>query len=324
MHRALTTLAVLAALLAGAAAARAEAPPVVTTGSSSEVGLAGAMLAGTVESDAPLQGCWFEWGIPPHFEASVPCRPGGAEGMFTSASAEAGGLQPGTTYGWRLAAANAAGVAHGLTGSVTTNGYPPAEPPPASESLSAGKLLAPAPGEAQAAHARSEDGLYVAYCPASGRLAAHQAPRASSAMADHTGWPALQCLKMDKGSYGLAHTLIGVADVHNFLLGGYGNDTVWAGEAGDVIWGDYQPSGQSRSERDRLHGGPGTDWIYSSHGHGEIWTGAGDDHVALVYGWGTVHCNGPGSKTLVMRLLPRNRHWRLVGCRHRKIVPYRA
>ena len=76
---------------------------------------------------AALQGCWFEWGIAPGFEASVPCQLGPAEGSFVSASARATGMLSGTTYGWRLAASNAAGVAHGSTASLTTTGFPPNE-----------------------------------------------------------------------------------------------------------------------------------------------------------------------------------------------------
>ncbi len=313
----------VAALCAGAPAARAEVAPAVTTGSASEVGLTSATLAASIESASVFGGCWFEWGIAPHFETSVPCRlPGPGPGLL-QASAEASGLQMGTVYVWRVAAENAGGIARGLTGAFTTLGYPITETPTADEPLSSGPELQPPPGEGPAPHGHFEDGLYVAYCDSTAALAEH-APRAATAMADHTGWPSVQCLKMDKGTYGQAHTLVGLDGVHNFLLGGYGNDTIWAGDDGDVIWGDYQPSSQHTTERDWLHGGAGTDWIYSSHGHDEIWTGAGDDHVALVYGWGTVHCNGPGLKTLVMRLLRRNRHWRLVGCRHIHIVPYRA
>jgi hypothetical protein len=168
----------------------------------------------------------------------------------------------------------------------------------------------------------ADNGLYVAYCPAT--AAASLVPKATAALANHSGWPAEECLKMDKGTYGRSHTLIGAKSVHNWLLGGYGNDTVWAGSKGDVIWGDYQPSGQSGSEQDRLHGGAGPDWIYSSHGHNEIWTGAGNDHLALIYGSGTIHCNGAGLKTLVMRALASNRHWALIGCNHDKIDPYKA
>jgi len=43
-----------------------------------------------------------------------------------------------------------------------------------------------------------------------------------------------------------------------------------------------------------------------------------------VYGYGTVECNGSGRKTLVMRYLPRNRHWHLVGCRDVVIRRYGA
>ncbi len=308
------------------APARGESAPLVTTGTASEIGITNASLSGTVSSSAPLTGCWFEWGIPPRLESSVPCQVGVGGDRFVTAQAEANGLRLGTSYSWRLAAGNESGIAHGAVSSFTTTGFPLEEGEAAGERLVESlPKRAPAP-----AHGSSrpgvDKGLYVAYCAyedeAGAELASH--PRAAAAMANHTGWPGLECLKMDKAGHGLGHVLIGLAHVHNYLLGGYGNDTAWAGDDGDVIWGDYHPSGQSTRERDNLHGGAGTDWIYSSHGHNEIWTGAGEDHVALVYGFGEVHCNGPGLKTLVMRLLPRNRHWRLVGCRDRKVVPYRA
>ncbi len=321
---------VLLLALGGApGAGAAESAPSVTTGTSSEIALTRATLSGSVAGPLPLTGCWFEWGIPPHFEHSSSCspEPGGGSAMYVTG--EATGLQFGTTYGWRLSASDALGASHGEPGAFTTLGYPtegassePAQP----VALIEGPPSVPAITETPLAHGRIQDGLYVAYCPIAGESRPRFAgvPRAGAAVANHTGWPALQCLKMDKGTYGHAHTLVGQPHVHNWLLGGYGNDTIWAGREGDVIWGDYQPSRQSRTERDVIHGGPGVDWIYSSHGHSEIWTGAGDDHLALVYGWGTIHCNGPGMKTLVMRLLPRNRHWRLDGCRHIRIEPYRA
>ncbi|MGO9487645.1 MAG: calcium-binding protein [Solirubrobacteraceae bacterium] len=316
--------AVLLLVLAGARPARAESVPVVTSGGAGEISPTSVTLSGTVASSSALQGCWFEWGVPPRFETSAPCRLGPPEGSLVHATVEASGLVLGTAYGWRLAARNAAGVAHGSTESFTTLGYPVGERP--LEAAEAIGVPGPEPPAEPAVHGRVEDGLYVAYCPLSGELGAQFAssPRASSAMANHSGWPPLQCLKMDKGTYGFAHTLIGLPHIHNWLLGGYGNDTIWAGEDGDVIWADYHPSGQSTSEHDVIHGGAGADWIYSSHGHNEIWTGAGDDHLALVYGRGIIRCNGPGLKTLVMRYLPRNRHWRLVDCKHIRIEPYRA
>ncbi len=141
-------------------------------------------------------------------------------------------------------------------------------------------------------------------------------------MASHEGWPLIGHHQGHPNNEG--GVMRGHDGVHNMLLGGDGNDTIWAGDEGDVIWGDSHPGGQPTSQRDFLHGGPGVDWLYASHGYNDIWTGAGNDHVALVYGYGTVHCDGPGLKTMVMRYLPQNRPWHLIGCRHMVLVRYRA
>lgn len=116
----------------------------------------------------------------------------------------------------------------------------------------------------------------------------------------------------------------GLEGVHNELLGGDGNDTIWGGNDGDVIWGDSHAELNPTGQTDELHGGNGDDWLYASHGYNHIWTGAGNDHIALVYGHGIVDCNGPGLKTLVMRYLPQNRPWKLIGCSDKLIVRYRA
>jgi hypothetical protein len=177
---------------------------------------------------------------------------------------------------------------------------------------------------------RDDRGVYLAFCPPHEEIAhiaakrSSVSARATAAEANHEGWPRDECLKMDKGPTGLSHMLVGLEHVHNWLLGGYGNDTIFGGDDGDVIWGDYHPEGQPESQSDYIHGGAGEDWIYSSHGYNEIWTGAGNDHLALVYGHGTVFCNGPGVKTFVMRYLPQNRPWKLVGCSHKVLDRYRA
>ncbi len=140
-------------------------------------------------------------------------------------------------------------------------------------------------------------------------------------MASHEGWPlTTHHVGHPRNESGVERGLPGT---HNMLLGGDGNDTIWAGNVGDVIWGDSHPD-DPPGQSDQLHGGAGPDWLYASMGHNVIWTGAGNDHVALVYGYGTVFCNGPGVKTMVMRFLPANRHYKLVGCAHKVIVPYRA
>jgi hypothetical protein len=146
-------------------------------------------------------------------------------------------------------------------------------------------------------------------------------PAGAAAMADHSGWPVTtHHVGHPRNESGVERGLPGV---HNMLLGGDGNDVIWAGNIGDVVWGDSHPD-DPPNQSDELHGGAGPDWIYASMGHNVIWTGAGNDHLALVYGYGTVFCNGPGVKTMVMRYLPSNRHYKLVGCSHAVIVPYRA
>ena len=192
--------------------------------------------------------------------------------------------------------------------------------------LGAGLALSPAATLASRARAsslstqeeavlRTDDrGVYVAFCPggeeissiaasaaraSSASAQAADVPRARVALASHAGWPTDECLKMDKGGDGAAHTLVGLEHVHNWLLGGYGNDTLYAGERGDVLWGDYQPSGQSEAERDYIHGGAGNDWIYASHGTNHIFAGPGDDHVFAYFGQGTIDC-GPGYDILTL------------------------
>jgi hypothetical protein len=144
---------------------------------------------------------------------------------------------------------------------------------------------------------------------------------AAFGLANHTGWPHIEHHEGHPNNE--SGVMRGLPSVHNMLLGGDGNDTIYAGNDGDVIWGDSHPD-DPPNQSDQLHGGAGEDWIYASMGHNVIWTGAGNDHVALVYGHGTVFCNGPGLKTLVMRYLPQNRPWKLVGCSHKAIDPYRA
>jgi Ca2+-binding RTX toxin-like protein len=92
-------------------------------------------------------------------------------------------------------------------------------------------------------------------------------------MADHTGWPRIGHHKGHPANG--SGTMRGWKNVHNELLGGAGNDTIYAGNMGDVIWGDSHAFGNPGSQRDELHGGPGDDWLYSSHGYNHIWTGAG-------------------------------------------------
>jgi Ca2+-binding RTX toxin-like protein len=79
---------------------------------------------------------------------------------------------------------------------------------------------------------------------------------------------------------------------HNELLGGHGNDTIAAGQQGDVIWADYKPSGQPSTQTDRVFGGAGNDFIYASHGTNLIAAGGGNDYIKAHYGRGVIDCGG--------------------------------
>jgi hypothetical protein len=100
---------------------------------------------------------------------------------------------------------------------------------------------------------------------------------------------------------------------HNELLGGHGSDTITAGPRGDVIWGDYKPSGQPASQRDYLTGGAGRDFIYASHGTNVVSTGRGRDVVHAHFGHGSITC---GSKLALVYLSHVSiKRYRLHGCR---------
>jgi RTX calcium-binding nonapeptide repeat (4 copies) len=99
---------------------------------------------------------------------------------------------------------------------------------------------------------------------------------------------------------------------HNELLGGHGSDTIHAGPWGDVIWGDYKPSGQPTNQVDHLYGGAGNDFIYGSHGYNVIDAGAGNDEIKAHFGRGIVDC-GPGSDVLYISRRAQ-RAYKVRGC----------
>ena len=99
---------------------------------------------------------------------------------------------------------------------------------------------------------------------------------------------------------------------HNELLGGHGSDTIYAGPWGDVLWGDYKPSGQPGGQVDRLRGGRGKDFIYASHGENLVWAGGGADVIHAHFGHGQIWC-GHG-RTIVYLSHRSRRGYRLHGC----------
>ena len=99
---------------------------------------------------------------------------------------------------------------------------------------------------------------------------------------------------------------------HNELLGGHGSDAIHAGPWGDVIWGDYKPKGQPTTQVDRLHGGPGKDFIYAGHGWNTITSGGGADRIHAHFGHGIIRCSKRAIAYLSLRSIKR---YKLRGCR---------
>jgi hypothetical protein len=136
----------------------------------------------------------------------------------------------------------------------------------------------------------------------------------ASAMTSHAGWPSDQHLVMDKGPAGRSNALTGVMGKHNYLLGGYGNDTITGGDSGDVIWGDYHPSGES-TQTAVIHAGNGKNYIYSNDTVNYVWTGTSGQTVVHAHsGSGVIHCENPQQTVYTSHhALP---HYKLDGCKH--------
>lgn len=157
-------------------------------------------------------------------------------------------------------------------------------------------------------------GLYVAFCPASGRASS---VRAIAAGTSEAGWPAKECLKMDKGPAGRHHTLVGERGLHNWLLGGYGNDTIIGGNIGDVIWGDYHPSGAPKHQTATIQAGNGRNVIYANDTVNRVWTGTNPRTVVHAHASGIsgeIHCQSPG--IVLFLSTTSERRFKLYGCHH--------
>jgi hypothetical protein len=181
-------------------------------------------------------------------------------------------------------------------------------------------------------------------------IAAVVAPSSASAMASHEGWPPMHMLLMNKNDrnrpldarpgmdpfggkdpdyrcdslHGTSDScatrfkrrgrgyIVTSAPGHARLLGGHGDDVLFASPWGDVLWGDYKPSGQPTSQRDVLVGGAGPDFLYPSHGRNLIVAGAGNDVIHGHFGRGRIDC-GPGRDVVYVH--GRKRHaYKLKHC----------
>jgi hypothetical protein len=171
-------------------------------------------------------------------------------------------------------------------------------------------------------------------------------PASASALASHEGWPPVHMLVMNKTDasrpldarpgfdpfggrdpnyrcdsvHGMSGSckdrfvrrghgyVITNRPGHARLLGGHGDDVLHASPWGDVLWGDYKPSGQPGHQHDRLIGGAGPDFIYASHGRNVIKGGAGTDAIHAHFGRGHIDCGAGRDVVYVKR--GAKRRWR--------------
>jgi hypothetical protein len=140
-------------------------------------------------------------------------------------------------------------------------------------------------------------------------------PAGAAVAIDRSQWPQINGKTLtEHGPPGSHFVLRGDKHRHNMLLGGYGNDTIYGGEVGDVIWADDRPSGQPANQVTTIYAGNGKNFIYASHGTNFIFTGTGPSAVLAHYGRGTITC---GSSLVTVTVSHMSRpHYELPGCRH--------
>jgi DNA-binding beta-propeller fold protein YncE len=99
--------------------------PTVTTGGTSGATAESATLEGTVNPEGTHTGYHFEYGTEESYGASSPEEEAGAGSTDVPASFLLEGLQPNTTYHYRLTAANSLGSSSGEDATFTTSPAPP-------------------------------------------------------------------------------------------------------------------------------------------------------------------------------------------------------
>ena len=93
----------------------------------------------------------------------------------------------------------------------------------------------------------------------------------------------------------------------------YQGESVIGGNAGDVIWGDYHPSGAPSFQSVVIHAGDGKNFIYANDTVNQVWTGTNPQTVVhAIGGGGVVHCEN--THIAIDTNHKARRHYKLVGC----------
>jgi len=99
-------------------------PPTVTTGSATSVTSSSAILTGTVNPNGAETSYYFQYGTTTSYGSATTSTSAGSGAGSVSASATLTGLSSGTTYHYRLAAANSGGTTYGPDNWFTTTSSP--------------------------------------------------------------------------------------------------------------------------------------------------------------------------------------------------------
>ena len=130
----------------------------------------------------------------------------------------------------------------------------------------------------------------------------------------HAGWPAITGVFFIVQRRGGKHRFTGTK-LNDEILGYDGHDRLAGGKGKDVIWGDWHAVPHNpKSQRDTLLGGPGKDFIYTSHGRNVVRAGTGNDRIYAHWGRGVIDC-GPGVDWVGVNNF--DFHYKLRHCEHR-------
>lgn len=119
----LAPVAIVFALMAPSAALAASTPG-VSTGSASSITFSSAILSGSVNPNGQITNYVFQYGATSGYGGQTPLGPAGNGTISIRLTQGVAGLQPGTTYHYRIVAVNSAGTANGKDRTFKTASVP--------------------------------------------------------------------------------------------------------------------------------------------------------------------------------------------------------
>lgn len=161
--------------------------PAVVTGGASNVGVAGATVAGTVNPKGLATSYRFEYGTSTSYGSQTADASAGSDSSDHAQSAALSGLAPGTTYHFRILATNSVGTSVGADQVFTTATPPPPScqqtqscpPPPSCQQTHSCPPPAPRPRRAYGSPRRPRSSPLTA--PRASRWPARAVPGGASA-----------------------------------------------------------------------------------------------------------------------------------------------